>query len=74
MYDYFSKGHRYETELSFVITTYWMLACMFLTDINVKNYDVTHVSGMLRSPPPGPFGLKHLKVETQQQQLVVLTW
>lgn len=52
MYDYFSKGHRYETELSFVITTYCMLACMFLTDIKLTNYDVTHVSGMFRSPPP----------------------
>lgn len=69
MYDYFSKGHRYDTELSFVITTYCMLACMFLTDINLTNYDVTHVSSMLRSPP-GPFRLKHLKVETQQ----LLTW
>lgn len=29
-----------------------MLACMFLTDINLTNYDVTHVSGMFRSPPP----------------------
>lgn len=57
MYDYFSKGHRYETELSFVITTYCMLACMFLTDINLTNYDVTRVSGMLRFPPR-PFWIK----------------
>lgn len=68
MYDYFSKGHGHETELSFVITTYCMLPCMFLTDVNLTNFDVIHVSDI--SPPLFWIKIKHLKVETQQ----LLTW